>query len=94
MTDGASSRSTPFSAGSSGTGVAAAAFGILLWAAGIIMVRPIPMSGVQIAFWRVLLGAIVYWIALRISGRRLTLRHLQVTAPAAIAISSRSLCSS
>jgi drug/metabolite transporter (DMT)-like permease len=67
-------------------GVGAAALGILMWAAGIIMVRPIPMSGVQVAFWRVLLGAIVYWVALLISGRRLTWRQLRITAPAAVAI--------
>jgi len=51
------------------------------------MVRPIPMSGIQIAFWRVLLGGILYWMALRLSGRRLTARALRVSAPAAIAIS-------
>lgn len=69
------------------SGFGAAGLGILMWAAGIIMVRPIPMSGVQIAFWRVALGAVAYWLALRIAGRRLTLEHVRASAPAAVAIS-------
>ncbi len=68
------------------TGIAAAALGIVLWSAGIIMVRPIPMSGIQIAFWRVFLGAVVYWTLLRVSGRKLSGDQLRATAPAAIAI--------
>jgi len=45
------------------------------------------MSGLQLAFWRVLLGALVYLAALTISGRRLTRAQLRSTAPAALSIS-------
>ena len=64
----------------------AAGLGVAMWAAGIIMVRHIAMSGTQIAFWRVALGAAVYWVALRMSGRRLTRHQLVASAPAAVAI--------
>lgn len=57
-----------------------------MWSAGIVMVRPIPMSGIQIAFWRVLLGAAVYWVVLRLTGRSLSMRQLRASAPAAVAI--------
>ncbi len=77
----------PVTDGPDGKGIGVAGLGIVMWSAGIIMVRPIPMSGVQIAFWRVLLGAVAYWLALRISGRRLTRAQVRASTPAAVAIS-------
>ena len=65
----------------------AAAAAIVLWSAGNVIVRETPMPGLQIAFWRILLGAVVYWIALPLRGQQLTLRQLLLSAPAALAIS-------
>lgn len=60
---------------------------ILLWTAGIVMVRPVPMSGIQIAFWRILLGAVVYVAILRMRGRTLTMDQIRASAAAGVTIS-------
>ena len=46
-------RSTP-------AGLAGAVLGVTCWAAGNVLVVKAPMDGLQIAFWRILLGAVVY----------------------------------
>ena len=58
-------RSTP-------AGLAVAVLGIMCWAAGNVMVVEAPLPGLQIAFWRILLGAVVFTIAVYAAGRRLT----------------------
>ena len=65
----------------------AACAAMVLWSAGNVIVRETPMPGLQIAFWRILLGAVVYWIALPLRGQRLSWRQLLLSAPAALAIS-------
>ena len=45
------------------------------------------MPPLQIAFWRVLLGAVVYTFVVYGAGRRVTAAQLRTSAPAAIAIS-------
>jgi drug/metabolite transporter (DMT)-like permease len=50
------------------------------------MVVTAPMDGLQIAFWRILLGAIVYTAAVYISGRRITSAMLRAVAPAGVVI--------
>lgn len=67
-------------------GTLAAISAIVLWSAGNLIVRDAPMEGVQIAFWRVSLGAVSYWLFLVMSGRRLTLSQLKASAPAGAAI--------
>jgi len=67
-------------------GLSAAVGAILAWSAGNIMVRQVPMSGLQIAFWRILLAAVVYAVAVRLSGRRLTWTHIKRTIPTGIVI--------
>ena len=47
------SRSTP-------AGIAAAIVAVVCWSAGNVMVVEAPMSGLQIAFWRIALGAAVF----------------------------------
>lgn len=75
-----SERSTP-------AGLAGAVLGVTCWAAGNVMVVEAPMDGLQIAFWRILLGAVVYTVAVYVSGRRITLAMLKAVAPAGIVIS-------
>ena len=70
------------------SGIAAAAATMILWSAGNIMVRSFDMPGVQIAFWRILLSASLYWLFLRARGRTLTLAlSSELAVPTAIAIS-------
>lgn len=73
-------RSTP-------AGLTGAVLGVTCWAAGNVMVVKAPMDGLQIAFWRILLGAVVYTAAVYLSGRRLTVAMLKAVAPAGIVIS-------
>ena len=73
-------RSTP-------AGLAGAVLGVTCWAAGNVMVVKAPMEGLQIAFWRILLGAVVYTASVYASGRRLTPAMLKAVAPAGIVIS-------
>ncbi|MEZ5245395.1 MAG: DMT family transporter [Acidimicrobiales bacterium] len=58
-------------------GLSAASVAVTFWASGNIMVTKVPMGGLQIAFWRILLAAVVYVGVLYLSGRRLTLDHLR-----------------
>ena len=44
-------------------GIIGAVAAICLWSAGNVMVVETPMAGMQIAFWRILLGAVVYSFA-------------------------------
>lgn len=67
-------------------GTLAAIGAIFLWSAGNLIVRDTPMAGVQVAFWRVLLGAVVYWLIVVGRGRRVTVAHLKASAPAGAAI--------
>lgn len=67
-------------------GFSAACAAILLWSAGNVIVRETPMSGVQIAFWRILLGAVVYWVALLPRRERLTWEQVRLSAPAGLAL--------
>ena len=75
-----SERSTP-------AGLVGATLAVLCWSAGNVMVVRTPMSGLQIAFWRILLGAVVYTAVVYLAGRRLTWPMLRAVAPAAISIS-------
>ena len=67
-------------------GHAAVVTAVVLWSAGNLIIRGVPMDPAQIAFWRVLLAAGLYWVALRARGRRLTWTDLRVSAPAGVAI--------
>lgn len=71
----------------SAAGRLAAVAAIVLWSAGNLIVKAVPMAGAQIAFWRVLLAAVIYVLILRARGRTLTWQQLKDSAPAGIAIS-------
>ena len=73
-------RSTP-------AGLVGSTFAVLCWAAGNVMVVEAPMPGLQIAFWRILLGAVVFSALVYLSGRRLTGEMLRTVAPTGIVLS-------
>lgn len=52
------------------------------WAAGNVIVRAVPLPGIQVAFWRILLGAVVYTVLFVIGGGRLRWEALRISAPA------------
>jgi len=58
----------------------------MLWSAGNVMVVKVPMPGMQIAFWRIFLGAIVYSVAVYASGRSLNREAMVASAPAGVVI--------
>lgn len=68
-------------------GLTAACFAALFWAIGNVMVRKVPLDGLQIAFWRITLSAVAYTLYLYLTGGRLTATDLRKTAPTAVAIS-------
>ncbi|MCP3972912.1 MAG: DMT family transporter [bacterium] len=69
------------------SGLAAAVTAIFFWATGNIIVREVDLPGVQIAFWRILLAAGVYWAILVFSGRSLSWSAFKKSIPAGITIS-------
>lgn len=67
-------------------GLGAASTAICCWAAGNIMVAKVPLGGLQIAFWRILLAAVVYSAVAFATGHRITLDHLRRSAATGVAI--------
>jgi len=72
---------------SSRSGLAGAVVAVCCWSAGNIMVVKVPMDGLQIAFWRIALGAVVYTAIVYGTGKRLSVAAIKATAPAGIVIS-------
>ncbi len=64
----------------------AAIAAVVLWATGNVMVRRVPMDGVQIAFWRLLLGGVLYSAVMVGRGQRLTRQQIRALTPAAVVI--------
>ncbi|MEM9203672.1 MAG: DMT family transporter [Actinomycetota bacterium] len=75
-----SERSTP-------AGLAGSTIAVVCWAAGNVMVVRAPMDGLQIAFWRIFLGAVVFTAIVYASGRRLDRQMVRAVAPAGVVIS-------
>lgn len=69
-------------------GLGASAMAIVCWSAGNVMVTQVPMPGLQIAFWRILLGAVVYTGFVYAAGRRITWAHVKRSALTGTAISA------
>jgi len=65
-------------------GRVAAALAVVGWSAGNIMVARLDMPGIQIAFWRQLIGFGVYGPVFLLIGRRLTWRTVRLVAPAGV----------
>lgn len=68
-------------------GRTAAAGAVLLWSAGNVIVKDIDLPGVQIAFWRLVLGAVAYSAIFAVGGGRFSRRSFRLAAPTAVAIS-------
>ena len=68
-------------------GLLAAISAMFMWSTGNIMVRSLDMPGFQIAFWRITLSAVVYWLFVMVGRRRITREQFKASAPAAIVIS-------
>lgn len=67
-------------------GLIAAVTAIVFWATGNIIVRSIDLPGTQIAFWRIVTTAALYWVIVLGAGRRLTWQQFRRSAPAGVAI--------
>jgi len=67
-------------------GLGAAALAVVCWSSGNVMVSKVPLPGLQIAFWRILLGAVVYTAAVHLAGRRISWEYLRRSAPTGAAI--------
>ncbi len=68
--------------GHGGSGRLAAVAAITCWSAGNVMVVSLDLPGLQIAFWRLSLGAVVYGAVLYGGGRRISLRTVRLVVPA------------
>lgn len=77
-----SNLSEPRGHGYGGSGRLAAVAAVVCWSAGNVMVAGLNLPGMQIAFWRLLLGAVVYGAALYGGGRRVSLGTVRLVAPA------------
>lgn len=67
-------------------GLAMAVGAAVCWGAGNLMVRQPDLPGPQLAFWRVLLGACVYAVALAVTGRRPSWACIRGCGPAGLAL--------
>ena len=65
-------------------GRVSATLAVVCWSAGNIMVARLDMPGIQIAFWRLLIGSVVYCLVFLLVGRRLTWRTVRLVAPAGV----------
>jgi len=69
----------------SGLGRLSATGAILCWSGGNVIVAQFDMPGMSIAFWRLVLGALVYGAVLYGSGRRITRTDVRLALPVAVA---------
>ena len=65
-------------------GRVSAALAVVCWSAGNIMVARLDMPGIQLAFWRQLIGFGVYGLVFLLIGRRLTWRTVRLVIPAGV----------
>lgn len=76
----------PLSPRAAQAGLGAASLAIVCWSVGNVMVTQVPLPGLQLAFWRILLGAVVYSAFVYGVGRRITWVHLRRSLPAGTVI--------
>ena len=69
-----------------GRGRASAATAVCFWSVGNVIVAGLDLPGLQIGFWRLLLGAVVYSTFLHAGGRRITWATVRLVALPAVAI--------
>ena len=69
-----------------GRGRASAATAVCFWSVGNVIVAGFDLPGLQIGFWRLLLGAVVYGTFLYAGGRRITWATVRLVALPAVTI--------
>ena len=62
----------------------AADFAVVCWSAGNVIVARLDLSGIEIAFWRQFLGAVVYGTVFILIGKRFTWSQIKLAFPVAI----------
>ena len=62
----------------------AAVFAVVCWSAGNVIVARLDLSGIEIAFWRQFLGAVVYGTVFISIGKRFTWSQIKLAFPVAI----------
>ena len=62
----------------------AAVFAVVCWSAGNVIVARLDLSGIEIAFWRQFLGAVVYGTVFFLIGKRFTWSQIKLAFPVAI----------
>ena len=62
----------------------AAVFAVVCWSAGNVIVARLDLSGIEIAFWRQFLGAVVYGTVFILIGKRFTWSQIKLAFPVAI----------
>lgn len=60
---------------------------MLLWSSGNVLAKYIGLPGIQLAFYRIVVGAALYAGVLAVTGRRLTWRTVRLALPGAVAFS-------
>jgi drug/metabolite transporter (DMT)-like permease len=73
------------STASTGRGTAAVVVAVCCWGMGNVLVKYIRLPGLTLAFYRLVLGAVIYSLVLRLAGGRLTRKILLTAAPGGIA---------
>ena len=68
----------------SGAGRVSAVGAIVCWSTGNVIVAQFEMPGMAIAFWRLVLGSVVYGAFLYAGGRRITRADLRLALPVAV----------
>ena len=62
----------------------AAVFAVVCWSAGNVIVARLDLSGIEIAFWRQFLGAVVYGTVFILICKRFTWSQIKLAFPVAI----------
>lgn len=70
------------------TGRLAAGAAVVCWSIGNVVVARLELPGIEIAFWRQIVGALVYGSIFFLSGRRITWKLVKLIFPVAVLFSS------
>ncbi len=70
---------------STGRGTAAVVIAVICWGLGNVLVKYIRLPGLGVAFYRLVIGAVVYSVILRLTGGRLNRKTILIAAPGGIA---------
>jgi drug/metabolite transporter (DMT)-like permease len=57
---------------------------VVCWSSGNVVVAQVDMGGLAIAFWRLVLGAVVYGTVLHLAGRRITWAQARLAFPVSV----------